>query len=155
MSIIAISSLSSLLATSSFIGTDIIVKTIINVSTNLINSVNYLKLISENDVDLQKLLIKSDITHDILIIKSFIEENKNQSHTVLICIDNLKNTLEELEKNINSITEKIKAHDNLWFKYFRSYNIEKEKDVIPILIENLRHRFNMVIKISSITSGLN
>ena len=150
MSIIAITSLSSLLTTSGLIGSDIIIKTMLNVSVNLINSVNYLKIISEKDINLQKLLIRSDIIQDIIIIKSFIEENQNKSHTILSCISNLKDTMEELETNISSITEKIKSHDKLWFKYFRYYDISYEKEEIPILIEKLRHRFNMCIKISSL-----
>jgi hypothetical protein len=152
MSIIAISSISSLFATSGLIGSDIVIKTIVNISSNLINSVTQLKILSEKDVDLQKLLVKSDIIQDILIIKSFIEENKSESYTILTCINNLKETMQEIETNINSISEKIKTHNNLWFKYFRYYDISSEKEMIPILIEKLRHRFNMVIKISSIAN---
>jgi hypothetical protein len=151
MSIIAISSLSSLVA-SRILYSDIILKTITSLSGNLISSVQYLKKISENDIDLQKLLNNSDITQDILIIKSFIEENQEHfnSNTLLACINNLNETLSELEIHINSITKKIKDHEQLWFRYFRYYDISKEKELIPLLIEKLRHRFNLLIKISSI-----
>lgn len=151
MSIIAISSLSSLVA-SRLLYSDVILKTITSLSGNLISSVQYLKKISENDIDLQKLLNNSDITQDILIIKSFIEENQENfnSNTLLACINNLNETLSELEIHINSITKKIKDHEQLWFRYFRYYDISKEKEIVPLLIEKLRHRFNMLIKISSI-----
>ena len=113
---------------------------------------HYLKKISENDIDLQKLLNNSDITQDILIIKCFIEENHEyfDSNTLLVCINNLNETLTELEIHVNSITKKIKDHEQLWFRYFRYYDISKEKEIVPLLIEKLRHRFNMLIKISSI-----
>jgi hypothetical protein len=151
MSIIAISSISSLVA-SRLLYSDVILKTITSLSGNLISSVQYLKKISENDIDLQKLLNNSDITQDILIIKSFIEENQENfnSNTLLACINNLNDTLSELEIHINSITKKIKDHEQLWFRYFRYYDITKEKEIVPLLIEKLRHRFNMLIKISSI-----
>lgn len=151
MSIIALSSISTLVARQ-LLYPELILKTITTLSTNIISSVHYLSTISKNDVDLQKLLITSDIIQDILIIKSFIEENKysEESHTILTCINNLNETLTDLEFNISSITKKIEEHNNLWFKYFRYYDISKEKEIIPILIEKLRHRFNMLIKISSI-----
>ena len=147
MSIVAITSISTLVARK-LLYPEIIIKTITTISSNLISSVHYLSKISQNDLELQKLLITSDITQDILIIKSFIEENKysEESHTILACINNLNETLSELEINISSITQKIEEHNNLWFKNFRYYNITKEKELIPILIEKLRHRFNMLIK---------
>jgi hypothetical protein len=148
MSIVAISSL----VASRLIYPELILKTITSLSGNLISSVHYLKKISENDIDLQKLLNNSDITQDILIIKSFIEENHQyfNSNTLLVCINNLNETLTELEIHINSITKKIKDHEQLWFRYFRYYDISKEKEIVPLLIEKLRHRFNMLIKISTI-----
>jgi hypothetical protein len=151
MSIVALSSISTLVARQ-LLYPELIIKTITTISTNLISSVHYLSTISKNDIELQKLLITSDITQDILIIKSFIEENKysEESHTILACINNLNETLSDLELNINSITKKIEEHNKLWFKYFRYYDISNEKEVVPILIEKLRHRFNMLIKISGI-----
>ena len=56
---------------------------------------------------------------------------------------------QELEKNINSITTKIEDHKQLWFGFMRSYNIAEEKILIPILINQLKHRFEILIKISS------
>ena len=54
------------------------------------------------------------------------------------------------DNNINSITSKIELHKTLWFNSFRSYDIAKEKNQIPILIEKLKHRFDILIKISSV-----
>ena len=151
MSLITISSI----VASRILYPELIIKTVTSlssISTNIIKSVHYLLTISKDDIILQKELTKSDIIQDISIIKSFIEEKRfdNESHTILACIDNLNQTLIELEIKIHSITEKLHNHEKLWVRYFRSYNIEKEKELIPILIEKLRHRFNLLIKISSI-----
>lgn len=148
MSIVTLSSI----VASQMLYPELIVKTITTLSTNLIFSVQYLIKISQNDLELQKILIKSDILQDINIIKSFIEESKykEKSSTILSCIHNINETLEELEKNITSITQKIKEHDEKWLKYFRSYDISIEKEIIPFLIDKLKHRFDMLIKISTI-----
>ena len=113
MSIIAFSSISALIARN-LLYPEVIIKTITNISSNLISSVHYLTSISHKDKDLQKLLIVTDIAQDIIIIKSFIEENKfnNNSTTIIACINNLNETLSELELNINSITKKIQDHNN-------------------------------------------
>jgi hypothetical protein len=130
---------------------EIIIRSTVSITTNLITSVNYLISISKSDSELQNMLINNDIIEDISIIKHFIEEKQhtNSSNTVHICIQNLNKTLTELEKNINSITTKIEAHKQLWFGFMRSYNITEEKTLIPILINQLKHRFEILIKISS------
>jgi hypothetical protein len=61
--------------------------------------------------------------------------------------------LTQLENNINSITQKIQNHGKLWFGFMRSYGIEKEKKQIPILIDKMHHRFELLIKISSIAAN--
>jgi len=129
---------------------EIIVRSVISLSTNLIYSVKYLATISKNDFELQKLLSKTDILHDIIVIKSFIDET-GKNHTVDVCIENLRETLSDLESNISSITSKIENHNKLWFSYFRSYNINLEKEQIPFLIEKLKHRFDLLIKIKSVS----
>ena len=99
---------------------------------------------------MQKLLSKTDILHDIIVIKSFIDET-GKNTTIDVCIENLRETLSELESNISSITSKIENHNKLWFSYFRSYNINSEKEKIPFLIEKLKHRFDLLIKIKSVS----
>ena len=93
----------------------------------------------------------NDIIEDIGIINSFVEEKQkqNKSKTLDICLENLGQILNDLEKNINSVIYKIENHKKLWFKSFRSYNINDEIKNIPILLEKMNHRFEIVIKISS------
>jgi hypothetical protein len=128
---------------------ELIIRSCVSIATNLVTSVNYLVSISKSDIELQSMLTTNDIIEDINIIKTFIEEKQttNHSETVRICIYNLSNTLSELEKNIKSITIKIETHKQLWFNYFRSYNIGEEKKQIPFLINKMKHRFELLIKI--------
>ena len=122
------------------------------ITNNLISSLSYLKSLSHADTELADLLSNIDLLEDIGIIKSFIEEKKikTDSLTIQVCIENLNKTLSLLEENINSITTKIESHKNLWFNYFRSYDIYYEKNQIPKLAEQMKHRFEILIKISSV-----
>ena len=140
----------SLVATS-MLYPELIIRSTVSLATNLTASVSYLVSISKSDIELQNLLVTNDIIDDINIIKTFIEEKEltNHSETVRICINNLSNTLSELEKNIASITRKIESHKDIWFNYFRSYNISEEKKQIPFLINKMKHRFDLLIKICS------
>ena len=130
---------------------ELILRSTVSIASNLIVSANYLISISKDDFELQKILTESDIIQDISILKHFIEEKAMQNHssTVSNCIENLNKTMAELEDNINNITNKIENHKILWFGFARSYNICEEKRKIPILIEQLKHRFEILIKISA------
>ena len=134
---------------------EVILKSTISITSSLINSIQYLNTITKktNNNELNTYLNLNEVVEDIGIIKSFIEEKQHsniESKTMNICIENLTIILSELEYNINSITRKIENHPKLWFNYFRSYNISIESNKIPKLIEKMRHRFEILIKISSV-----
>lgn len=130
---------------------ELLLRSGVSIANNLVISVKYLISISKDDIDLQGMLIANDIIEDINVIKTFIHEKQdtNTSDTVKLCIDNLSKTLEDLDKHISSITSKIEIHKELWFNYFRSYNITHEKAVIPILIRQMKHRFDLLVQITS------
>jgi len=131
---------------------ELIIKNGASIASNLIFSIKYLSNVQHSDNELSELLTSSDLLEDIGIIKSFIEEKKliNESTTVSLCLDNLNQSLKQLEDNINSITMKIENHKKLWFGYFRSYNISEEKRLIPRLVKQMKHRFELLIEISSV-----
>ena len=130
---------------------EIVIRSTISIASNLVYSVKYLNSLITHDTHLQNLLNLNDIIEDIGIINSFVEEKQkqNKSKTLDICLENLGQILNDLEKNINSVIYKIENHKKLWFKSFRSYNINDEIKNIPILLEKMNHRFEIVIKISS------
>ena len=130
---------------------ELVLRSGLSIANNLIISVKYLMSISKDDIDLQTILISNDIIEDINVIKTFIHEKQdsNTSETIKLCIENLNKTLEELEKFIHSITTKIENHKKLWFNYFISYNINEEKIFIPLLISQMKHRFNLLVQVSA------
>ena len=129
---------------------EIVIRSTISIASNVVTSVNYLNSLIKHDCRLQKLLILNDIIEDIGIIKSFIEEKQKQtsSKTLDICLENLSQILIDLEENINRITCKVENHKKLWVRNFRSYNISEESENIPILLEKMNHRFEIIVKIS-------
>ena len=144
----------SIAVATSLLPSEMIIKNGYFIANNLVSSLLYLKNLSHSDNELKNLFVNFDILEDIGIIKTFIEEKKlsNNSQTISVCIENLSQTLINLESNINSITNKIENHKSLWFNYFRSYNIQEEKIQIPKLISQMKHRFDILIKISSVTT---
>ena len=134
------------------INPEIILKNGYFLANNLFSSVLYLKTLSHTDNELKEIMTNTDILEDIGIIKTFIEEKKIKcnSMSVQVCIDNLNQTLITLENNINSITSKIENHKKIWFNSIRSYDIQHEKTQIPKLVKQMKHRFELLIKISSV-----
>ena len=129
---------------------EILIRSVVSISSSLITSISFLKTLTKDDLDLQKMIEIEDIETDILVIKNFIIEKstENNFHTVQLCIRNLAESLFELEKQISSINEKIESHTKLYFRQFRSYNIDIERKQIPFLIKQLKHRFELLLKIS-------
>ena len=129
----------------------LITDSVVSLSSKLISSIYNIVLIS-NDIELEKLLISSDIIQDIEVINSFIKEKyKNiDNESILTCLNNLNKTLIDIKSNIDSIKLKIESHKKMWFSTFRNYDINKEKEMITILIKQLNHRFELLVKISSV-----
>ena len=137
---------------STLLGPRMIMTTAISITSNLISSIRYLSQLASADSSINELIITNDVLHDIIIIKTFIEEleKKPINDTMTVSIRNLGETLQHLEQNIHSVTQKIESHKTLWFSSFRSYNLSDEKKNIPFLINQLKHRFELLIKLGYI-----
>jgi hypothetical protein len=129
---------------------EVLIKSITSLTSALISNI-YNIVSTTRDIDLKKILLTSDIIHDITIIKSFIEEKevKEVNKTLLTCYHNIDETLKEIDDVIKSINIKFENHQKMWFSYFRSYDISFEKESIILLSDRLKHRFELLIKISS------
>ena len=149
MSIVAISTYVASRTLYTALYPEIIIKSITTITSSLISGIYNLITITQ-DIDLKKILVTSDIVHDITVIKSFVKElEKTENNTILTCVHNLNETLKEIETTVNSIKNKFEVHQKMWFSYFRSYDISSEKDSIIFLSNQLKHRFELLIKISS------
>ena len=132
---------------------EVLIKSITSLTSALISNIYHI-VSTTRDIDLKKILLTTDIIHDITIIKSFIEEKevkevKEVNKTLLTCYHNIDETLKEIDDVIKSINNKFENHQKIWFSYFRSYDISLEKESIILLSDRLKHRFELLIKISS------
>lgn len=132
----------------SILSPEILFKSITILSASILKGIYNLISITK-DTELQDIILSTDIIHDITVIKSFIEDiDKTDNKTIIECINNINETLKQLENTINTITDKFNLHKNLWFSYFRSYDITSDKHNLKFLSNQLKHRFNILIKIS-------
>ena len=121
---------------------EIVIRSTVSIASNLVYSASYLNSLIKHDTHLQNLLNLNDIIEE--------KQKQNTSKTLGICLENLGQILKELEQNIDSVIYKIENHKHLWFNSIRSYNITNESKNIPMLLEKMNHRFEIVIKISSV-----
>ena len=130
---------------------EIIIKSISSLSLSIYN----LRSLS-TDKELEQIILSSDIINDIVLIKNFIEDRNDSltlnNKTIILCIDKLNMTIIDLETNIQLVIKKIEYNKSVWFSYFRSYNIKEDKEKIILLIQQLKHRFDMMVKMLNITS---
>ena len=134
----------------SLISSDFILKSTLSITGNLIYNINYIRNFKFYDNELKSIFVDGDILSDIGIIKIYIEEFDgvtDLSPSLKAAIQNLNETLVFLEKEINILTSKIKDHHLKWFASYRSYGIDREKQQILILIQQMNHRFDMLLKI--------
>jgi hypothetical protein len=133
------------------ISSEFLIRNTLTLSSSIISNITYLRSYKLRDEELDKIFIERDILSDIGIIKSYIDEHShnkdNQSPTFKASIQNLNETLCYLEEEISKLTRKIKDHNLKWFSYYRSYDIATEKKKIFILIDQMNHRFDMLLKV--------
>ena len=129
---------------------EILIRSSVSITSNLITSVSYLHQLTKSDPELRKLLNLTDILNEINIINSFLEEKKfnPEVRSVSMCLNVLEETMKDLENNINSITKKLQNHNKLWFHRFRSYDIESEKENVKELNNRMNSQFNLLLKIT-------
>ena len=134
----------------SYISSEFLIRNTLSLSSGIIANINFIRSYKLHDDELDKIFIERDILSDIGIIKSYIEEHNNnqqQSPTFRASVQNLNESLSYLEEEISKLVVKIKDHKHKWFSSYRSYDIVSEKKKIFILIDQMNHRFDMLLKI--------
>lgn len=132
------------------ISSEFLIRNTLSLSSSIISNINYMRTYKLHDDELSQIFIERDILSDIGIIKSYIDEHsveQSESPTFRASVQNLNETLCYLEEEISKLTMKIKDHKHKWFSYYRSYDIAIEKKKIFILIDQMNHRFNMLLKV--------
>jgi len=131
----------------SLLSGEFLLKNTIALTGSIITNINFIRSYKIRDDELDKIFIDCDILSDIGIIKTYIHEHKNESATFKASVQNLNETLFYLEAEITKLTTKIRDHHQKWFSYYRYYDIQPEKKKIFMLINQMNHRFDMLMKI--------
>lgn len=131
----------------SLLSGEFLLKNTIALTGSIITNINFIRTYKIRDDELDKIFIDCDVLSDIGIIKTYIHECKNESATFKASVQNLNETLFYLEAEITKLTTKIRDHHQKWFSYYRYYDIHPEKKKIFMLINQMNHRFDMLLKI--------
>ena len=131
----------------SLITGEFLLKNTIALTGSILTNINFIRSYKIRDDELDKIFIDCDILSDIGIIKTYLQEHRNESATFKASVQNLNETLFYLEAEITTLTTKIRDHHQKWFYYYRYYDIIPEKKKIFMLIHQMNHRFEMLLKI--------
>ncbi|AYV76263.1 MAG: hypothetical protein Terrestrivirus5_85 [Terrestrivirus sp.] len=104
---------------------------------------------SNHLADLNEFIKKSDIGENLKTYTALLSEMSNlESETITICINNIKNTIEEIEMEMIAINMQKKYNDSLYvFISWRSYSFKKNVQNLTELVSKLEKRIN-ILKIS-------
>jgi len=104
---------------------------------------------SNHLADLNEFIKKSDIGENLKTYTALLNEMSNlESETITICINNIKNTIEEIEMEMIAINMQKKYNDSLYvFISWRSYSFKKNVQNLTELVNKLEKRIN-ILKIS-------
>lgn len=138
---------------------------------SLLSHSSHIKSIIEGITVLREVIPKSHIVsetvsvidHDSLkrqsdVLHALVEDMNNNpkmlnSSAVKICLQQLADTVDLIQKNFKEIDEIITNHNSKWFSYLRSYNIETQKNKLAHLAPQLDEQMDRLIKILSITAS--
>jgi len=117
----------------------------------------YKNWISAKKLELIKTFLKN-IYQDLpehTAVSSKIDENLGKSYyhersLFEICFYNINESIQKLEKKLESLEFKIRHHEKKWFHYYRSVKIEPLIQDIETEYEILSNRFDDFLKISQL-----
>lgn len=104
---------------------------------------------SNHLADLNEFIKKSDIAENLKTYTALLNEMSNlNSETITICINNIKNIIEEIEMEMITINMQKKYNDSLYvFKSWRAYSFKNNVKNLTDLVSKLEKRIN-ILKIS-------
>uniref|UniRef100_A0A6C0ECK3 Uncharacterized protein n=1 Tax=viral metagenome TaxID=1070528 RepID=A0A6C0ECK3_9ZZZZ len=141
------------------VGKDLIVQSILSTTRGISSGIAYLftstsqrKEVKEIKILLEKLDIEAEVKVVEAFVKKLSEDKKDSIDVIAMALENLKNTVEKIEKELDEIKKKIEQENNTsyigswWYGYpdlTPNYNeIEKLSSVF-------KTRLDMLIKIVS------
>tara|TARA_B110000208_G_scaffold37267_1_gene49319 strand:- start:229 stop:681 length:453 start_codon:yes stop_codon:yes gene_type:complete len=146
MSLIIIGGTNTLL---SFIGKDVICKTISNTCSSILVLINYLLYSANNSIGIKDKLEVLDLHTKINIVTLIVEENiekYNDKKSINLIFNYINEILSKLREELECLKNKIIKHNNLYFSNFRKIDLTINYNNILSLNTILDNRFNLLIK---------
>jgi len=111
------------------------VKSIYNLASNLKATEN---------MEIKKIIKELDIDNDVILIDSLLQEiniEKIHSKTIGLSLNNIKETILEIEKTFDEINKRETYNNSLWYgKGMRSYKFDDLIESLKILKVSLNNR---------------
>jgi hypothetical protein len=140
------------IASSFLFGREVMSQTVTNSTRTILGGVS--SILEDEDFLFKKILMDYDLVSKVKIIDSYINEimcvdNDLTKQAIKLCIQGISEILIKIDKEVQTIKEKIKEHTELWFHRFRT----PEYKGLLINLENdiriLSERFDLLIKIKN------
>ena len=91
---------------------------------------------------------KLDITYKLEVIESYISEVSDAAHerpSIHKALTGIHEMCEKLHNELDEMLKKIKAHNQKYFYYLRSFDVSSDLMNIETHVYNLDHRFKMFL----------
>ena len=134
----------------SIVGTDLIIKTAMSATTNLLSALSYLTNINQPGMETFKTEI-DDISLEMYvnIVKLKLEE-LNKDELKLSAREMVKYvaiSLENIHEELAIISSDISKHSELYFSSWRAFKCECNVDIIKKHQQQLKTRFELLLKL--------
>ena len=103
---------------------------------------------SNADIKFKNLIEEQDVYSKIRVIHQFLDNlTDSKKNNYKTAIDNIEESLNNIELEIEIIKKGIENHEEKYFKYFRVCEYKKNVDNLIKFVKILDGRFDLLIKI--------
>lgn len=107
------------------------------------------------EVYIKSKIEKLDITYKLEVIESYISEVSDAAHerpSIHKALTGIHEMCEKLHNELDEMLKKIKAHNQKYFYYLRSFDVSSDLANIETHVYNLDHRFKMFLVMTTATA---
>jgi len=135
-----------------------LVSGISSLASNLYNLSSAITTITNGYDDIKQIIRETDLEIRIKTIQFIICEiktTKDTPHTLYFCIQEIKNAIKDIGKELEQIQYRINYNNSLLVgATFRKYKFHNNKSRLVSLIKTLDNRYNMLLEILKIENNM-
>lgn len=96
---------------------------------------------------------KHKIENNNLSEFNIIEDYTKSLDPIELCLIYIKESIDEINKNLIDIDNTVRYHNTKWFSSWRKLNIKKKLEILELNAVQLNKRFDYLIKITNFLSN--